>query len=115
MWNHLRNATVWLSLAVLASVALVPRPLEAQEQDTARKVTKRVPPVYSKVAQAARMAGTVKLQAVVSPEGNVKSVRTTGGNPIFVTSAEEAVKQWKFEVAKKETTESIVLKFERPL
>ena len=115
MLNHMKNATVWLSLAALGAGVLAPTPVRAQEQESAaRKITKKVLPVYPEVARRARITGTVKMTAVVTTEGDVKSVRTTGGNPLFVPAAEEAVKQWKFEVAKNESTESIALRFENP-
>ncbi len=114
MLKHVKHAAVWLSLAALGAGVLTPTPVRAQEQEAARKITKKVMPVFSRLAREARMTGTVKLTAVVSPDGNVKSVHVIGGNPLFVSSAEEAVKQWKFEVAKKETTESIALRFENP-
>jgi TonB family protein len=111
MLNHVRNAAVWLSLAAFGAGAVLPAALAADET-TARKVTKKVLPVISKIAKQSRITGTVKLVAVVSPAGTVTSVRVVGGNALFVAAAEEAVKQWKFEVAKEETAETLAIKFE---
>lgn len=111
MLKHAWSATIWLSLAALGAGAILPATLAAEET-TARKVTKRVMPVVSKVAKQSRITGTVKLVAVVSPGGTVTRVRLIGGNALFVAAAEEAVKQWKFEVAKDETTEPIAIKFD---
>ena len=87
--------------------------MRAQEE-AGRKVIKRVAPAYGQIARQARLTGTVRLTVVVSPEGSVKSVRTLGGNPVLAEAAEEAVKHWKFETAKKETSEAVVIKFEGP-
>jgi TonB family protein len=114
MLNHVRNATVWLSLAAFGAGAFVATPVTAEET-ALRKVTKKVMPVYSLIAKKARLTGTVKMLALVSPDGSVKSVHVLGGNALFVGAAEEAVKQWKFEVAPKETTEPVSLKFENPV
>ena len=114
MLNHVRNATVWLTLAAFGAGAVFATPVTAEET-ALRKITKKVMPVMSLVARKARLSGTVKMLALVSPDGSVKSVHTLGGNPLFVPLAEEAVKQWKFEVAPKQTTEPVSLTFERPV
>ena len=111
MLSHVRNAAVWLSLAALVAGAVVATPVTAEETPL-RKITKKVMPVYSLVARKARLSGTVKMLALVSPDGTVKSVHILGGNPLFVDAAEEAVKKWKFEAGPKETTEPVALKFE---
>jgi TonB family protein len=112
MSNHVRNVAIWLSLAAFAAGAVLPVPVAAEETAVARKITKKVMPVLSKIARQSRITGTVKLVAVVSPEGTVTSVRIVGGNALFVAAAEEAVKQWKFAVAKEETAETLAIKFE---
>jgi TonB family protein len=102
--------SLWLGMLLLALMA-VARLAGAQELDEERKATKRVPPIYSPVARAAKLSGTVKMVVVVTPEGAVKSVRTVGGNPVLVPAAEEAVKKWKFEVAKRETSTLVAISF----
>ena len=98
--------------AVLIGVTLLVAPaLRAAQDEAARKVTRRVVPQYPDVAKRWHLAGTVKMTATVAPDGGVKAVKTLGGNAVFVLAAEEAVKQWKYEVATKETTQSIALVF----
>jgi TonB family protein len=88
-------------------------PRAASEQEpTIRKVTHRVTPLYPPVALKAGLKGTVKMELMIGPEGTVKSVRTIGGNPIFVPAAEAAVKRWKFEPAGADTSEVIAVKFD---
>jgi TonB family protein len=115
MLNHVRNAAVWLSLVALGAGVVALSTSVAAEETALRKITKRVLPVYSTVARKARLTGTVKMLVSVNPDGTVKSVHVLGGNPLFVAAAEEAVKQWKFEVAEKATTEPVALKFENPV
>jgi len=105
---------VWAGLLALGLGALAAAPAGAQEAEAPRKVTKRVTPVYPLLAQQGRLTGTVKLNLVVSPDGSVKSLRTVGGNPVLVTAAESAVKQWKYEPSKKETSETVAVKFDGP-
>ena len=102
---------VWAGIVALAVGIVVPQAAGAQETGVARKVTKRVEPLYPVIAKQARLSGTVKLIFEVTPEGAVRNVRTTGGNPILASAAEEAVKHWKYEVSKKESTESIAIRF----
>ena len=109
MSNEFKKA-VWIGIVVLAMGAAV----GAQETDGARKITKKVTPIYPLLAQRGRLSGTVKLVVVVTPEGAVKSMRTTGGNAVLVSAAEDAVRQWRFEVSKKETAEAVVIKFAGP-
>lgn len=110
MLKQIRAATVWFGLVAVGVGAIGSAVLPAEE--TGRKVTKKVLPEYPEVARKARIYATVKITAVVTAVGDVKSVRTTGGNPVFVPAAEQAVKQWKFEAGKGETTESISIKFD---
>ena len=113
MVNELKKA-VWGSALTLGLVGMAASSVEAQDAEVARKVTKRVTPVYSAIARQANLAGTVKLMLVVAPEGTVKTVRVLGGNPVLAIAAEQAVRQWKFEAAKTETNEPLSVKFEGP-
>jgi len=77
-----------------------------------RKVTLRVPPVYPELAKKMHIRGVVKIEAVVKPNGMVKSTRALGGNPVLLEAAKDAVTKWKFEPAQSETTEVVQLAFE---
>ena len=76
-----------------------------------RKVTLRVAPDYPELAKRMHLEGSVKIEAVVRPNGSVKSTRVIGGNPVLVQSAADAVSKWKFETAPNETTEVVQLSF----
>ena len=58
-----------------------------------------------------KLSGTVKLDVLVEPAGNVKSVQVKGGNPVLAQSAQNAVRGWKWERADHETTEHVEFYF----
>lgn len=102
---------------ILASImALASNPASAQNSTVTsgseRKVSARVAPVYPELAKKMHIHGTVKVEAVVRPNGTVKSTRVLGGNPVLVEAAQDAVGKWKFEPAQGETTEVVQLAFE---
>lgn len=103
--------TIRLVALLLGVSAMAAHAVSAQESTT-RKVIHRVAPLYPPVAQKANLTGTVKVELIVLPNGTVKSMKTVGGNALFVEAAEAAVKRWKFEPAKAETTELIAVKFD---
>jgi TonB family protein len=85
-------------------------PTQAQEETT-RKVKSRVDPVYPELARRMHISGTVKLQVVISKDGNVKSTKVIGGPPLLIDASVDAVKRWKFEDAKDETTQPVEFKY----
>jgi TonB family protein len=76
-----------------------------------RKVSARVAPVYPDLAKKMHIHGIVRVEAIVRPNGSVKSTRVIGGNPVLVDSAQDAVGKWKFEPAQNETTEVVQISF----
>jgi len=54
----------------------------------------------------------VKIEVTISPDGVVKKTRVVGGNALLVGAALDAVKQWKYEPAQKETSEITEIQFE---
>lgn len=77
-----------------------------------RKVAARVAPVYPDLAKKMHIHGAVRIEAIVKPNGSVKSTRVLGGNPVLVDAAVEAVNRWKFEAAQAETTEVVQINFD---
>jgi TonB family protein len=77
-----------------------------------RKVSARVAPVYPDLAKKMHIHGMVRVEAIVRPNGSVKSTRVLGGNPVLVDSAQDAVGKWKFEPAQNESTEVVQVSFE---
>jgi periplasmic protein TonB len=56
----------------------------------------RVTPMYPAIAKAARISGTVILQAEISKQGTIENLRVLSGHPMLVQSALDAVKQWRY-------------------
>jgi len=56
----------------------------------------RVNPVYPAIAKAARISGTVILQAEISKQGTIENLHVLSGHPMLVQSALDAVKQWRY-------------------
>ena len=101
-------SSIALAIAVLASFAVAQN---ATAPVSDRKVSSRVAPAYPELARKMRLQGIVKIEAIVKPNGTVKSTRVLGGNPVLVDAATEAVNKWKFEPGPSETTEVVQLTF----
>lgn len=67
-----------------------------QPERAAKNLIKKVAVVYPPLAKQARWQGTVKLQAVISKDGTVDSVKALSGPPLLVQAAVDAVKQWQY-------------------
>jgi TonB family protein len=101
-----------LILALILPLCLGSVAAQAQTStESGRQVLKRTIPVYPEFARKMSVAGTVKLFAIVAPDGKVKSVETLGGSPVFLQAAKDAISQWKFAPATAETKELIELHF----
>lgn len=55
-----------------------------------------VPPVYSSIAQAARVEGTVIIQAIIDTSGAVSDVRVLRSVGLLDQAAIDAVRKWKY-------------------
>jgi TonB family protein len=105
----------WLTFVILLCIVLsLPRAPSAHAQEEAvgaRKVINRVVPQYPQLARSMRIEGTVKLLAVVAPNGRPTSTRVMGGHPIFAKAAVDAVEKWKWTPAPEETREVLEMHF----
>jgi protein TonB len=54
-------------------------------------------PHFSPLALAARIQGTVKLQAVIAADGSIQNLRVMSGPPLLAGAALDAVKQWRYQ------------------
>jgi TonB family protein len=84
-----------------------PGPAPAQES---RKLKSGGQPGYPGIAKRYKLQGTVRLLAVIAPDGSVKEIKTLGGNAVLAQAAADAVKRWKYEPAPAEST--LFLKFD---
>ena len=79
------------------------RPAEPRRQTRVREASidpallvHRVEPVFPPLARQIRRSGKVELHAIISTDGRVLSLEVVGGDPLFVASALEAVRQWRY-------------------
>jgi TonB family protein len=112
-----RLAFMGLAIALVLGgfVVLSPR---ASAQDASSDVAKRrirtkVEPQYPATAKQMNISGRVKLEATISADGRVVSTRVVGGSPFLVNAALDALKQWRFEPASRESTEIFEFDFNR--
>ena len=80
-------------------------------QESSRRVLARTAPTYPELAKKMHLGGKVKIEVEVNSAGSVTSAKMVGGNPVFETSALQAVKQWKFEAAQGATKGVITVEF----
>jgi TonB family protein len=106
----MRKWVTFIAIAVLSLTGLVTA--QSASSATDRKVAARVAPIYPELAKKMHIRGIVKVEAIVRPNGSVKSTRVLGGNPVLVDAALDAVGKWKFEPSPGETTEVVQLAFE---
>jgi TonB family protein len=79
--------------------------------ESKRKVKIKATPVYPELARRMNVAGKVKIEVVITPDGRVKSTRVVGGHPLLVQACQDAVKEWKFVAAPEETTQVVEFEF----
>ena len=55
-----------------------------------------VAPSYPPIAQAAKISGTVIVEALIAEDGSVRDVKVLKSVPLLDAAATEAVRQWRF-------------------
>lgn len=102
-------------LGIVAAGALLLGSAVAGQQgttdETKRKVKTKITPVYPELARRMNVAGKVKIEVVITPEGRVRSTRVIGGHPLLVQACQDAIKEWKFVPAPQETTQIVEFDF----
>jgi protein TonB len=71
-------------------------PKRIVSQLTEAQLVNRVEPVYPRIATLSGVQGQVKLQAIIARDGSVQSLNVISGYPLLVSSALEAVRQWRY-------------------
>jgi TonB family protein len=111
----MKRVSAFLFLIILSPLVLGPAALGQQEQtESSRKIVNRVMPQYPEMARTMNLRGSVKAEALVQPNGAVKSVDVKGGHPVLVRAAQDAIYKWKWAPASHETREPIEVKFDPP-
>lgn len=107
----MRQGAVLILLFTVASVLTV-RSSAQESSETVRKILIKTAAVYPTLARSMNIHGVVKIEALIAPNGTVKSMDVKGGHPLLTQSAVTAVGHWKFEPSAKETRELIEIKFD---
>jgi TonB family protein len=106
------HCAIALLLFTAATVLGSPSSACAQDQTSSgRKVTNRIVPAYPELARRTNLRGTVKVEAIVAPNGTLKSAHVVGGNPVLTKAAVDAIGKWKWTPAPQESKELIQLNF----
>lgn len=71
-------------------------PLRVGGMITPPKRVTYVPPSYPKIAEAARVEGTVTLEAIIDEAGRVTNLKVIGSIPLLDAAAKEAVSRWRY-------------------
>src|ERR1700693_6261596 len=82
------------------------------QQEVTRRAKVRIEPSYPERARQLKLTGKVRIEGIVSPDGNIKNTRVVGGSPLLVDAALDAIKQWKYEPGPRETLEKIEFSFQ---
>jgi TonB family protein len=101
------RALLFIVIVVLAT----PYSRSQEISNSSRKVVVRVAPQYPALARTKSIGGSVRVEALVAPNGTVKSVDVRGGHPVLAQAAQNAVRQWKWEPAAHDTSELMEIKF----
>jgi TonB family protein len=110
----LRLAGIGLGLALLLGSSAIMSPRAAAQDsgsETKRKLKSKVVPEYPAIAKQLSLTGKVKIETTVSADGRVTNTRIIGGNPVLASSAQDALRKWRFEPAPKDTVEIIEIDF----
>jgi TonB family protein len=100
-----------LVLAFCGAALLFPTGLQAQQGAVVRKIMERTTPMYPALARSMALQGSVKVEALVEPDGTVKNVEIKGGHPVLAQAAVNTVRRWRWEPAAHESREIVELKF----
>ena len=80
-------------------VAVAPKPhgpLTVSQGVAAGMLLYKTIPAYPAIARAARIQGTVVLEAVISKDGAIENLRVASGPAMLQQSALDAVRQWRY-------------------
>jgi TonB family protein len=102
---------LFLFICISTLLELSPVCRAQQQEEGRRKMVTRVVPLYPNLAQKMGIAGSVKIEAVVAPNGTVKSAAILGGHPVLAQAGLDAVQRCKWEPSTHETKETVILNF----
>jgi TonB family protein len=105
------TAITFLVLCAMGVFAHLPAHAQQDQPEIRRKMVTKVVPNYPSLAQKMGIAGSVKIEAVVAPNGTVKSASILGGHPVLAQAGVDAVRRCKWEAGPHDTKEVVILNF----
>lgn len=100
-------------IRMMVALVLLSSCLVFADQGARKPARNNRPVAYPQTARQMRLAGVVKLDVLVAASGKVKKVEVLGGNPVLAAAAVDAVKNWTYEPASSDTSETVVVKFDQ--
>ncbi len=85
---------------------------QTDQTESKRKVVSKVMPAYPEIARSMRIKGVVRIEAVVAPNGSIKTTHVLGGHPLLAQSADDAVHKWRWESTPAESKELVEVRFD---
>jgi|SRR5271156_1884951 len=85
---QIRQAAVGTLL--LAGALCFVSPYSPSQESAKRKIVMRSAAVYPNLAREMALEGSVKVEAIVAPDGSVKAVNIKGGHPVLAQAAVNA-------------------------
>ena len=76
--------------------AAVPKKVNISGGVAAGMLLQKTIPVYPPIAKAARVSGTVVLQAVISKSGTIENLKVISGPAMLQGAAQDAVRSWRY-------------------
>jgi protein TonB len=73
-----------------------PKKLSISSGVMAGNLLEKTVPQYPAIAKAARIQGTVVLQATISKTGTIQNLRVVSGPPMLQQAALDAVRSWRY-------------------
>jgi TonB family protein len=98
------------TLLLAAMLVLVPHQSQAQVAGK-RRLVDRAAPAYPTLARSMALQGIVKVDALVAPDGTVRTAEVKGGHPVLAQAALNAVRRWKWEPSGHDSHEIVELRF----
>ena len=108
----LRNTGVLLAVAMLAGAGRMRLQGQEAQREIVRRAISKVQPAYPDLARKMNLAGTVKVEVVVAPNGTVKEAKVVGGHQVLANAALDAIKKWRFEPTAMQSSGVVDFKFE---
>jgi protein TonB len=72
------------------------KPRRISEPVQAAMLIRRIEPLYPHIAIQLHREGRVELHALIATDGTIQSLEVVSGDPLFIRSALDAVREWRY-------------------